>query len=336
MMNQLKPQDHELATPTSRHLPIALEWPKILTELSNLRQGLDAIPAADVQHLRWLTDSPLYRLFGQLLRPLTLVYSPGKVGSRTVEATLRKHLPGDDVIHIHSLVALENGILEAACSQHRPEMLGLFALQPPTWQWVRLLLSINNQLRFLSSSTAGAIRKPLVVTGVREPVALYLSTAFQNWMTYGATPEGLTASCLRERLTTVPWHEWCNLWFTQELKGILGIDVFAQPFNPHQGWEIYENDLVRVLLIRQESLAHMPEAFGAFLNVDPATVAVQTTNTSEAKDYGRHYDEVKRSFRLTDGELNAVYRLPYVTHFYSPTEVECFKNRWQRIRLDAA
>ena len=88
--------------------------------------------------------------------------------------------------------------------------------------------------------------------------------------------------------------------------------------------------LARVLIIRQENLDRLPEAAGKFFGFDSASVEVEERNHAENKPYAAHYRVIKESLRLPDRELEEIYSLPHVRHFYSHAEIETFKQRWRR------
>src|SRR4029077_16159903 len=114
--------------------------------------------------------------------------------------------------------------------------------------------------------------------------------------------------------------------FTDELGAVFGVDVYARPFPAERGWDVYENDAARVLVVRQEDLARLPEALGALYGFDPATVEVEDRNVADHKDYSAHYRAVRAALRLSERELDEAYSLPYARHFYTPREIDAFRD----------
>ncbi|HEV3439025.1 MAG TPA: hypothetical protein VG122_16785, partial [Gemmata sp.] len=47
------------------------------------------------------------------------------------------------------------------------------------------------------------------------------------------------------------------------------------------------------------------------------------------KNYAAQYSKVKRTFHLSEPELEAVYAQPHARHFYSTEQIEQFMNRWR-------
>ena len=118
-------------------------------------------------------------------------------------------------------------------------------------------------------------------------------------------------------------------WFDDELKEMFGVDVYARPFPADRGWDVYENDRARVLLIRQENLDALADALGALCRVEPSSFDVVPCNIGEDKAYAQQYGIVKKTLRLSEQELDSIYSLPYVRHLYTSKEIEGFKMRWR-------
>ncbi len=302
---------------------------ELLAEFTELSRVLRDMHAETAAHARWRAVHPLEQLIEQAA-DLNIVYTPGKVGSRTVAATLQRH-PAflTPVRHAHFLSATGlafNERLAIRCAG-RPAAADGWRDIIVRGRWLRVLLAINRALR--ANDRPALVRKPFVIAGVREPIALHLSFCFESSWMYADTPDFLTSDFVRARLADDAWHRHCNRWFTDDLLEMLGIDAYARPFPTEPGWDIYENDNARVLLIRQESLTSLPDALGSLYGLPPSTFNVVTTNTAQAKPYAELYESVKNSLRICTEELKEIYALPYVRHFYSLVEIETFKSRWQ-------
>jgi len=259
---------------------------------------------------------------------LHFAYTPGKVGSQTIAATMEHHpsmrFP---VRFVHFLSSSGIALLEqliARCAS-RPNAAAIWRDGVFLARWLRAMLATNRALRKVDPT----VHKPFVVSGVREPVALHVSFMFECWWMYADSPQELTADFVRARLFDDAWHRHCNDWLSNELGTTFGINVYDQPFPASRGWDLYENDSARVLVIRQESLAGLTEALGALYGYEPASFNVITKNTASTKAYALHYESVKRELNLTRAELDAIYALPYVRHFYTPGDIAAFKRRWQ-------
>ncbi len=309
----------------SRELP----WKDLLTEFASIPSLIGKISR---EHRAYETNQilqdPAYLVMEGLLAHLTVVYSPPKVGGQTIAATLWAHPSIPQPKHIHflspkGLAFMEWLIEQSSAKPNQHEWRTLLAHS----RWVRVLLAANRMLR--AGGLEKIVPKPVLIAGVREPMGQYLSMVFQNWWMYVDSPADLNAESIRARMIDDPWRHQCNNWFKDDLGESIGLDVFARPFPIEQGWDIYENDVARVLIIRQENLDRLPVALGMLYGIDPASVKIENRNRGDEKDYSTYYSAVKKDWRPSGRDLEEVYSAPYLRHFYSAREIEAFQERWQ-------
>ncbi len=303
----------------------------VLDEFAELGRVLNGVEDGLNPNAREVLQAPLDGLLSSALE-LNLVYTPGNVGSCTAASTLANHpsikAPVTVGHHISkkSLLWLQRQGEECA---RWPDSVGSWR-ESVFWSWLlRVRVMLSRALCLKGGAPGKPFRKPFVVTGVREPIAGDLSGCFYSWWEHADTPAHLTLRVVQEALKSRPWHLRCNDWFDDELKQMFGIDVFARAFPMERGWEIYENDVARVLLIRQENLGRLSQALGALYKLDPSEFVTVTANAAESKDYAPYYRAVKDTLRYSKLELDRIYSLPYVAHFYTPTEIATFRQRWQ-------
>ncbi|HEX8451093.1 MAG TPA: putative capsular polysaccharide synthesis family protein [Longimicrobium sp.] len=178
-----------------------------------------------------------------------------------------------------------------------------------------------------------APRKVHVIASTREPVSQRLSHAF---FSASESPELTGVSSALGQLTDREPHRagllsgahWWELdvWFDRHVKPNLGIDVFAEPFDRARGWQIYEGEDARLLLVRQESFDALPEAAGVFFGLRAG--AVPDANAGEGHAYRGSYREARERVRVPASLLDTVYSARYASHFYTPDEIRAFKKRW--------
>lgn len=298
--------------------------PPLLQKINQLQEislGELAYEMTRMQH------EPAFELMEQLIADMAIVYSPPKVGGQTITATLWGHPGLPEPKHIHFMSPRGLAFMEGLAERCRTPLTKHRWFESITHsRWVRTLLTARYALR--AAGMASIVPKPMVLVGVREPVAQYLSLVFEHWWMYADRFEDLNAESLRAAMLDDPWYHHCNDWFQKELGESLGIDVFAQPFPGERGWEIYENEVARVLVIRQENLESFPQALGALRALQPAAITMENRNLGEAKDYSSHYAAVKKAFRLAGPELDRIYSSPQVRYFYSSAEIASFRNQW--------
>lgn len=307
----------------------ALGWQELLKEFAPIPTLVRKIAPGDrAYETTQMLQGPAYLLMEQMIADSTIVYSPPKVGGQTIAATLWAHPTIPQPKHIHFLspkgLAFMERLIEQSRSHPNQHMWQTLMLHS---RWVRVLLAANRMLR--AGGLSSIVPKPILIAGVREPMGQYLSMVFQAWWMYADTPAALNAESIRAQMINDPWRQQCNNWFKDDLEATTGLDVFAKPFPTEQGWDIYENDVARVLIIRQENLNSLPQALGALYGIDPATIQLENRNRAEEKEYATEYAAVKKAWRPSEKDLEEVYSPPYVHHFYTLQEVKAFQERWR-------
>ncbi len=270
-------------------------------------------------------------------QPWLLVYQMGKVGSQTVEATLRNAGLPHQICRLHLL-----------SPRHRSEFkawLGNPEVPEATKESLRRQLTEARilyrgiRVRRHWAALGRCVRKLEIVAGVREPVDLLLASIFQNSANYFASLGAITVEACRNLLLHPAqmgesrfhqFEETCRFihdWFDIELKGVLGVDVYARPFAHSDGCMIYENALARVLVYRYEDFGRIQGMLEKFL--DAPLGGMVNRNIGVEKEYGRAYLEVKRKLRLPDDFLTQQYSSRLARHFYNQEERDRLSVRWR-------
>jgi hypothetical protein len=273
----------------------------------------------------------LQRLAGRpgrepILDDLHLVHTIPKTGTYTLlEFFQRLGLRGELRGTNHQLRVQRSG----EAWEHDQKSRGLMAAA--AWERGRMneRWAVHLHLRG-SAPDAGCVppRKAHVISSTREPVARRLSGVFFRSR---KNPEPVAvepALGARELMDGAPWWE-LDTWFDRNVKASLGIDVFAEPFDQDRGWQIYEGEDARLLLIRQESFASLPEAASAFYGLRVPPAAVPHANAGEDHAYRDTYRDAKQRVRLPASLLDTVYSARYARHFYSDVELQAFRRRWE-------
>ena len=117
-------------------------------------------------------------------------------------------------------------------------------------------------------------------------------------------------------------------WLQREIAPVLGVDVFAHPFDFDRGYRLIEGPRGRVLVLRTEDLdrrlgAALQEFYG--LGDSPPIVRANVR-----RDQGRRgdYDQVLEQLRLPLALVRGIYEARYARHFYSPEEIGRMQERW--------
>jgi hypothetical protein len=291
--------------------------------------GLQKESGAEIAHeMTQMQLDPSFQLMDKLVADTAIVYSPPKVGGQTIAATIRAHPHLPEPKHIHFLSDRGLAFMDSLVDRCRTPLYRQRWYECITQsRWVRTLLAMRTALR--AAGLASIVPKPVFIAGVREPVAQYISLVFEHWWMYADSPDALTADSIAAQMRDDPWLLHCNDWFVNELHEMFGLDLLERPFPTERGWDVYENDVARVLIVRQENLDRLPEALGNLCGIDPATVVVEVRNVAEAKDYSAHYESVKKAWRSSELDMTALYSQPHVRHFYAKEEIARFQERWR-------
>jgi len=246
--------------------------------------------------------------FGKVI---VLVYTMGKVGSRSVYDSLRAHLEALPVAHAHFLSDhWVNGVLPSLHRSFRH--------------------NIQNAEEYRRRTASLPDHRLKVITLVRDPVARELSNIFENWQGLFRirSIDDLSLEMITSYVDQQP-QQFALEWFDSEFKGWTDVDVYSLPFDRRRAYEIYETERFDLLVIKLEGLdACFTQAIGQFLGVDG--IELVRSNETASKDGKTHYRELTEKYRATEEKLNELYASRLVTHFYSDAEIAAFRGRWLR------
>ncbi len=240
--------------------------------------------------------------------PLILVYSKGKTGTTTVFDTIRG-AGKNNVFQLHTLN-------EATISERKLSYRKTKALYPSAF--------INSL--YLKRKLVGimeAKKKIEIVTVVRDPLAITLSSFFQNKEKHYRRELSSV-----EILDVLRESEIENgKWFDSELLQQFGFNIFEKDFNKSAGYHIYENDNVRLLVVKLEMVNEtLTQALSSFFAIEEMDLI--KSNQMQDKSYRELYTTVKNNFRFKETELKEMYNTRYMNQFYSQSEIQVFIDNW--------
>ena len=259
-------------------------------------------------------------VFGKLI----LIFQMPKTGSQTVEASLHQCSLPHRIVRCHFLSA--GRIEELRDVLRRPGAPTAWKKQIDEQIKTTIRLSVGLRLRTMLRLCGFSIPKLEIITAVREPIGLALSAIFQNYLYFAPTPQALTLDSCREILQRPKMFTSLDQWFDSELRPLVGIDVYANPFQSELGWRIYENARARVLLYRFEALPQLENILSHFMGCHVPRVV--NRNLSNTKDYGPCYQDVQKHLRLPRDFVLRRYLSKLARHFYSPRELANLVQRW--------
>lgn len=259
---------------------------------------------------------------------MLLVHQMGRVGSRSLERALVRHLPDTTVFHLHFLSGASIERTERRLRrQHRVTGRVEIPLQLVAARHLR------DRLRKARDRDRGRPWK--VVSLVRDPLARHVSAFFQFFPTffprlpddYHCDPAhvGALADLLAGRFGDDRAH--MAGWFDTEVRDTLGVDVFSAPFPRERGYQIVEGDRAHLLVLRLEDLERVaPTALKEFLGIEGITVP--RLNVASRKPHGGAYRAFVQRAPLPAKLLDEVYGSRLARHFYSDDEIAAFRAKW--------
>lgn len=267
--------------------------------------------------------SPIRRLAIELLlrwqalflgsRPAVLVLQMGKVGSMSLAEAVRR-TGKFRVFQFHLLNKDEIQESIAASESRR--------CYPPKHLYVS---------NFVINHVLPRSDCPKIITLVRDPVARNLSAYFENIQIYvpniiHETPDTLT---LIENFLATDLHTQPAEFFDKEIKANFHFDVYNYEFPPDRGHEIIRTAKIEILIMQFEQSEHIKkEAICRFLDI--STITIPKLNMSGNKFYAEQYKKVLDTISLPREYLDRTYGSTFMTHFYSPHQIQAFRERWTR------
>lgn len=276
-----------------------------------LRNSLAARIHYAIQFRKWdrVTSAPI------------IIYQMGKVGSTTVLTSLEALKLGRLLFHIHYLSSEMLSFLIA-----RNRSIGRKAQPPHIWRG----LYINRRLK-----QEGEPKLWDVITPVREPVARNVSAFFEDLPLFvpedsnDVTANKVELDKLTEMFLETYKHEIPLEWLDIEMKQVFGIDVYSHTFPRERGYDIFELNGVRILLLRLENLPGSAKAMmHEFLGIEDFQVLNARVGTSA--EYKNSYKSFISQVHLPPSYLDKMYQSKYARHFYSEEELAAFRDRWSQ------
>jgi len=274
---------------------------------------------------------------GLLHRPLLLIYQMGKVGSQTIEATVRSLNLPHLIYRPHFLSAQRLKVMSARLQNADMPAHERESLRHQLDEATRLRQALA--VRSLARKYHCPVPPVQIITGIREPVSQMLATLFQLHGTYFGSLEKINLEACRELFLVSPGLDaqrahymktmlagWGD-WFDSELKSVTGIDVYAHPFPHQEGYTILEENVARALVFRFENFSSLGKMLEDFLG--KPVPGIISENVSAEKDYATRYQMVKKQLRLPVSFLERVYSFKSVLHFYTPEERAQLIRKWQ-------
>ena len=251
-----------------------------------------------------------------------LVYTMPKVGSVTCNVSLKSYGISTKKTHHISRTPLQD---------RRRGRLGIDNDMVPTpWGLIESVYIYNYVSKNLHRE------KLHVITGARNPLERGLSVFFHEFNVLCELksrqipdqPEDLYSE-ITERIQRDFAGE---VYFFNKFKQNLHVDVYQYPFDFSKGYQIIEEDNVRLLIIRLENLNEVWEkAVTEWLGeerLSGKSITLQRANEAATKPIANLYKEVSSRIKFAPAFIEEIYSTQYAKHFYSEDELFRFKQKW--------
>lgn len=273
-----------------------------------------------------LPENPILSLEGWSQMPAHLVISLPKCGGNTIVATLRSAFPRHPVAYVHVISRL--GLTRAMD-------LWRDVIDQPA---VQGHLNEAREARMMIEERRNQYGRPIgyYLCGVREPIGMALSGLFQAPAVAKMAAEKVTPQYVKEFLLNQHpvlskqnfFQDGLDGWFDNEIKSVLGVDIFEYPFDSELGYRVICERGVKVLIVRQESFDCLPDAFAEFYDLPAQFFTVKDANRAKDKPIGDIYESVKSKLKFDGGFLDELYASRYCRHFYTEEELAAFRQKW--------
>lgn len=255
-----------------------------------------------------------------------LVYQMGKVGSKTVHASLAACHLNLPIYHCHFLSSRAVMISENIHYEKRIGINRKLKNKFPPHLFVSYFIRSYLILRNRSEG-----KKWKIITLIRDPIARNISAFFQ--VAYRLVPgfhKGLntiTHEKLYQAFLDNIDHEFPLTWFDLELYSFFKIDVYSSQFPSEKGYKIYSSEQAEMLLIRLENLSDVfSNAISEFLGV--GNINLVPKNEAKDKEYSSLYRRFLNEVCLPNGYIEKMYSSRFANHFYTKEEIREFTSRW--------
>ncbi|MEO0456156.1 MAG: putative capsular polysaccharide synthesis family protein [Cyanobacteria bacterium P01_A01_bin.114] len=252
-----------------------------------------------------------------------LIYQMGKVGSTSLYESLKWAAPSYGVYHLH---CLQSSTIQKMLAHYKKIFKKGRNIDEHVIHSQYLRRQLNRGLEHQSE-------KWKVITLIRDPIARNLSSFFHE-LRY--QPDILDAKTIDSSTLKVLLEEYFQRypdshhpfdWFDLELKAVFNIDLFSADFSPVDGYKIYTNDDIDLLVLKLEHLdACAQHALHEFLGIEK--ILLRAANKGDRTQSGELYKKFKQRAILPTDYLNKIYQSPKVKHFYSPIEIDRFYRQW--------
>ncbi|MEM8819849.1 MAG: putative capsular polysaccharide synthesis family protein [Pseudomonadota bacterium] len=167
-----------------------------------------------------------------------------------------------------------------------------------------------------------------IISLVREPISRFLSSCFQPPNSFKFQGLDLQQTLARAHALYVdpPFRMVATKFFDREIEPSLGGSVFDFPFDAQQGYGYAALPRADVLIMRTERLAQLEHVISDFIG--RRIKLTRERNVRSETPAAEQYRALRKHFRLSPEQLDALSASRHVQHFFTPQEIEEMRARW--------
>jgi len=239
-----------------------------------------------------------------------LIYTMGKVGSSTIENSLKiLDIPS---IHTHFFGVKLN---------YRTLKLNKID---------KLRLYCSEKMKMLAIKSA---KKKKIITLVRDPVARNISWMFQalhdsleHYISHNPRANVSMAELTEMLFRKYVVHDIAVDWFDIEFKKCTGVNVYDYEFDRKKGVTRIQAKNLDILVLKLSELNNLSEEISEFLGCN---FKIVNDNDSKTKWYSDIYANFMSDFNVGDAYIDEMYKSNFFAHFFSNEDKSKLLKKWK-------
>lgn len=116
-----------------------------------------------------------------------------------------------------------------------------------------------------------------------------------------------------------------NTWY-ERFNNHLKTDIFDKKFNFQDKYSLYTSNNRTILTLRYEDISEWTNILGKIFNLK---INLLNNNLTVKKPTYQLYIDFKKQYKYSEEECHLVKEIDHVKHFYTPEELEKYKNQYQ-------
>jgi len=157
------------------------------------------------------------------------------------------------------------------------------------------------------------------ILGIRDPIRCHISACFQN-NTYKTNSQ-------INKSSTMWWTEYIDNVYHKEL----GMDLYQYTFDKQLGYSVIKiQDNIKVLIYKLDMLNEIfSQAIEKLLNISNIELKKDNITSEKGNEIKKDYKEAIQNTKVKKSEIDQIYSTKFVKHFFTDTEIENMKKKWQ-------